>query len=163
MIDTNYKAIDSIIYPPGNVLNTDINIKLSGNIVFETTSYKPLPSLVEAKWNDKESALDIKALIFINSSKPLSNLNVSQLFSISNFGNCKLQFFIYCPEEDLIELNKNETPNEYQAYTVEFSTNDTTSFPEGITLQDIQVVQTFLWNIDPGTSRGTETSVQTTD
>ncbi|WP_299125803.1 hypothetical protein [uncultured Tenacibaculum sp.] len=153
----------SIIFPPGKVISSEVTIKTSGSIYFENKSKQPLPSIVESTRN-LNGSINVKALIFVNSSTPLSAsaIKISQLFSVSNFGNYKLQFFIHSTVEGMLDINKQKTSNEYQAYTIEFTTNEETNFPEGLTLYDIKVVQTFVWDIDPRTSRGTETAVQDT-
>ena len=167
MKNTNLSAVDSIIYPPGDSLPENFvkEIKHAGKITFDNNFNQPLPSLVEAifKKTNNTNCILVKALIFVNSTFTLTSVNVNQLFSISNFGNCKLQFFIYTSKKDAEELAKKRNDANYEAYTIEFYTNLETHLPKGISLQDIKVVQTFLWNIDPKTSRGTETTVQTTD
>ncbi|WP_420551187.1 hypothetical protein [Tenacibaculum aiptasiae] len=153
----------SIVFPPGKVISSEVTIKTSGNIYFENKSEQPLPSLVDSTKNH-DGSINVKALIFVNSSTPLSAsaIKISQLFSVNNFGNYMLQFFIHSTVEDMLDINKQKTTNEYQAYTIEFTTNEVVTFPEGLTLNDIKVIQTFVWNIDPTTSRGTETTVQDT-
>jgi len=167
MKNNNLSTIKNLIYPPGTNLpqNCIKKIKPAGRITFENNFNQPLPSLVEATFNKKNNidCINIKALILVNSTFKLTSVNINQLFSISNFGNSKLQFFIYASEETAKELAKKREDCNYEAYTIEFSTHLETHFPEGISLKDIKVVQTFVWDIDPKTSRGTETTVQTTD
>lgn len=165
MINSAINEIDNLIYPPGTCL-PDISIKTplsSGEITFDNKFNQPLPSLVEAEFNG--SAITVKTLIFVESQIPLEAVKIKQLFSISNFGNCKLQFFIYCSEEVIKKLNDDKESNKgrYKAYKIDFSTEDTKNFPKGISLENIKVVQTFVWNIDPETSRGTETVVKTSN
>ncbi|MGG8495793.1 hypothetical protein ACQY1Q_05215 [Tenacibaculum sp. TC6] len=161
---TNPNSTELIIIPPGELILTSPWVKITpaGEVHFENSFNRPLPSLVEAKWNSEKNCIDIRTLIFVDSGAPLSSVKVNQLFSVSNFGYSKLQLFIYCSKEEIEKLTKYGTKNKYKAYTLEFSTNNSTNFPEGIRLNDIKIVQTFLWNIDPETSRGTETTVQTT-
>lgn len=167
MKNINLSTGNSIIYPPGICLPKECikRINPAGKITFENNFNQPLPSLVEATFNKKDNinSINVKALILINSTFKLNSVNVNQLFSISNFGNCKLQFFIYTSKETAKELAKKREYCNYEAYTIEFSTNLETPLPEGISLKDIKTVQTFVWDIDPKTSRGTETTVQTTD
>lgn len=167
MKNINLPTDNSIIYPPGICLPTECIKKINpaGKITFENNFNQPLPSLIEATFNKKENinSINVKALVLVNSTFKLTTVNVNQLFSISNFGNCKLQFFIYTSKEIAMELAKKREVCNYEAYTIEFSTNHETSLPQGISLEDIKIVQTFVWDIDPKTSRGTETTVQTTD
>ncbi|MEE4000541.1 hypothetical protein V1T75_09325 [Tenacibaculum sp. FZY0031] len=161
----NLNSPELIIYPPGEVILEikEENIVPAGNIIFENNFNQPLPSVVEATFNATKTSISIKVLFFIDSKAKLTCINVNQLFSISNFGHPKLQLFLSCNEEQARILSDKATPNKYKAYTVEFSTNNTENFPERISLSDIKIIQTFIWNIDPKTSRGTETTVQTTD
>ena len=156
-------AKSSIVFPPGKVISPEVTIQKSGSIYFENTFERPLPSLVEATQHRHEP-INVKALIFVSSSTPLSAsaIKISQLFSVNSFGDYMLQFFIHTTVEDMLKINDKKTINEYQAYTIKFSTNELVTFPEGMDLDDIKVIQTFVWNIDPTTSRGTETTVQDT-
>ncbi|WP_272151774.1 hypothetical protein [Tenacibaculum aiptasiae] len=154
----------SIVFPPGKVISPEVTIQKSGSIYFENTFERPLPSLVEATKKHRCGPINVKALIFVSSSTPLpaSAIKISQLFSVNSFGDYMLQFFIHTTVENMLKINDNKTTNEYQAYTIKFSTNELVTFPEGISLDKIKVIQTFVWNIDPTTSRGTETTVQDT-
>ncbi len=152
----------NIILPPGNILNTPVLLKSAGKISFTNNPEQPLLPHVEA-YRNKDESIAIRALVFINSSAENPELKISQLFSINSSGKGQLQFFIHCDVEEIERLMGENTKGEYYAYTVEFTTQDTYNFPYGIGLEHIEVVQTFLWNIDPKTSRGTETVVQTTD
>ncbi len=151
----------NIILPPGNILNTDISINHAGKINFPNNPEQPLLPHVESKI--KDGVITVRTLVFINSSAENPELKISQLFSINNSGKCQLQFFIHCDTEEIDRLMDEKTEDSYIAYSVEFTTQDTNGFPYGIYLKDIEITQTFLWNIDPKTSRGTETVVQTTD
>lgn len=153
---------ESTIYPPG-VLITEkpVLVEPSGHINFKNDFKTPLPSLVEAK--SYESKIKIKVLFFVASDFNLNEVYINQLFSISNFGYCKLQFFIYCDKDTCENIKKEAKEEVYKAYSFEFETSNTEDFPEGIKLQDIKIVQTFIWDIDPETSRGTETTVKTSN
>lgn len=161
---TNDNAID-VILPPGKKISSEIKITPSGNIFYKGLSkqQQPLPTLVNATRN-QDGSINIKTLIFLNSTISLTPhmVNVSQLFCISDYGDCKLQFFIHSTKDDMNRIKEDKTEYNYLAYTIEFTTNEETNFPEGIYLSDIKKVQTFLWDIDPTTSRGTETAVQDT-
>ncbi|WP_237276072.1 hypothetical protein [Tenacibaculum ovolyticum] len=157
-----------IIQPPGEKIRTigKENIIESGNIYFENNFNKPIPTLVEATYheiteNNLNPRIHIKGLFFVESEVPLESALVNQLFSISNFGQPKLQFFIYSSIDEAKSLKKSS--GKYKAYTIDFYTDNITNFPKGINLKDIKIAQTFSWNIDPETSRGTETIVKTSN
>lgn len=165
-MNTSVNSPELIILPPGNEIAppNEAQIEVSGNIYFENRFNQPLPSLVEASFNEPKTEITVKVLFFVNSEEKLTSVAVRQLFSISNFGNCKLQFFLSCTDKEQAESLKlsSSGPN-YKSYTVKFTTESTEGFPKHISLSDIEIVQTFIWDIDPKTSRGTETTVQTTD
>ncbi|CAL2104517.1 conserved protein of unknown function [Tenacibaculum sp. 190130A14a] len=163
-MNINVNSPESIIFPPGIEIDNQVKVIESGNIIFNNNFDKPLPSLVEASYDDIEKSITVNVLFFVNSYQELTSVSVHQLFSISNFGHGKLQFFLSCADEAQAQLLKDAPSGfEYQAYTAEFTTRLTEGFPEHIDMCDIKVVQTFVWDIDPKTSRGTETTVQTTD
>jgi hypothetical protein len=159
-----------LIFPPGITLSYNeqpikIPVTKSGHFVFENNFKDPLPSLLEAKL--KDGYIEVKMLFFVDSNYKLTehHLVVNQLFSISNYGKPKLQFFLHTNDENVCtELKKNATDDgTYYAYTVNFKTDATEGIPANIGLEDIKIVQSFVWDIDPKTSRGTETTVQTTN
>ncbi|CAL2092198.1 conserved hypothetical protein [Tenacibaculum sp. 190524A05c] len=164
-------AIDEkIIFPPGITLSHNeqpilIPVSKSGHFTFENNYADPLPSLIEAKFNNDH--IHVKMLFFVDSNFQLEghNLVVNQLFSISNYGHPKLQFFLHTNDENICSELKNNptTDGKYFAYTVKFKTDCTDGFPANINLEHIKIVQSFVWDIDPKTSRGTETTVQTTN
>ncbi|WP_299104210.1 hypothetical protein [uncultured Tenacibaculum sp.] len=167
-MNTSVNSPELIIFPPGKKIATlkksESEIIESGHIQFENRFNQPLPTLVEAFFNKSKSAITVKVLFFVNSKEDLTSVTVRQLFSISNFGNYKLQFFLSCKDEkQAVTLSDHSSGFHYKSYTAEFTTNSTKDFPEHISLSDIEIVQTFIWDIDPKTSRGTETTVQTTD
>lgn len=160
----------NLIFPPGITLShneqpIEIPVTKSGQFTFENNFEDPLPSLVEAKF--KDGFIEVKMLFFVDSNYILTghHLVVNQLFSISNYGKPKLQFFLHTNDEKVCyELQNHATKDgTYHAYTVNFRTNTTTGIPDNINLEDIKIVQSFVWDIDPKTSRGTETTVQTTN
>ncbi|CAM1371745.1 conserved hypothetical protein [Tenacibaculum litopenaei] len=156
------------IFPPGVSLFTAENAltpTVTGNLEFTSNYHKPLPPIVEAVYVKKKKHLKVKILFFVASNSILPKVQVKQLFSISNYGAYKLQFFVYCSKHDRDNLVR--TPGKYQAYAISFKTKHVHfDDPQGNTpvlMKKIHVAQAFVWDIDPETSRGTETTVQTTD
>ncbi|CAM1340273.1 hypothetical protein [Tenacibaculum amylolyticum] len=160
---------EGIIFPPGNTLLAangnpmEVPIQKTGGFTFKNQYKKPLPSLLEVEYNEDNDSIKVCILFFVNSSFPLEehHLVVNQLFTISNYGHYKLQFFLHTNSEGVCKAIKGEsTDGEYIAYTTEFTTTSTVGFPDNIELRCIKVAQSFIWDIDPETSRGTETVVK---
>ncbi len=163
-------STDNIIFPPGEPVTEIDPIINSGYIQFSPSFDQPLPTLVQAEY--KGGFIFVTAVVLINTTLEEPTLIVNQLFTISNDGEPKLQFFIYCDVEEIGNINENLTAdNIYNAFTINFKTELTDGFPmriqeggyERIPLKNVKYVETFLWNIDPKTSRGTVTTVQTTN
>ena len=158
------KSECNIIFPPGNLVPTTPEARHVGTIVLSETPNLPLVPHVKVTKIDNET-LEIKSIVFVNTTLDRTpDFLVNQLFSINSLGQCQLQFFIHCSEEQILEImdDQNHDDIHYQAFSVVFRTSSTEGFPDKIKMSDIKFAQTFLWNIDPETSRGTETVVQTT-
>lgn len=137
--------------PPGTLVKIN-SVSLSGEISFLHKNTKtPLPPLVES-FVTRNNQIQIDAIVFIDASFPTPNFNVYQLYCISNSGDPKLQFFV---DYDL----KETYANDFKAYQVTFEASNE-GLPVGIKLADIETIEAFSWNVDPVTSRGTETTVQ---
>jgi hypothetical protein len=148
----------------------------NGHINFGKTFSKPLPTLNEAYYNEDEKSITVNAVFLVETKLETLHPKVNQLFTIGDYGEYQLQFFIYYDEEELTKIINNppKEDNKYKSYKLQFTTTDTTGFPTGpkviidpkkyktddIKMKDITVVQTFLWDIDPETSRGTRTTVK---
>ncbi|MDO5978168.1 hypothetical protein [Flavivirga spongiicola] len=142
---------DVLNSPPGNLIKIN-SASLSGEISFSHKSSKtPLPPLVES-FIIKNNQIQIDVIVFIDSSFPTPNFNVYQLYCINNSGDPKLQFFV---DYDL----KETYANNFNAYQVTFEATNK-GIPAGIKLTDIKTIEACSWNVDPVTSRGTETIVQ---
>lgn len=157
-----------IIFPPGNILidankgTIEIPIQKTGGFTFKNRYTQPLPSLLEAEYDKDNDNIKVCVLFFVKSSFPLEELHlvVNQLFTISNYGLPMLQFFLHANSKEICNaIQDKSTDAEYIAYTTEFTTTSTIGFPDNIGLEHIKVVQSFIWDIDPKTSRGTETAV----
>ena len=152
-----------IIFPPGEPLKFFLELTKSGEVTVRhmySDNPPPLVPLAEAKALDANT-MSVRATIFINSTAKDPQLLVSQVLCVTADGEFKLQFFIHCGEEEVYRLIDNRTEEVYTAYETQFESTNTNGFPDGITMESISHVQVFLWNIDPETSRGTESVVQT--
>ncbi|CAM1372870.1 hypothetical protein [Tenacibaculum xiamenense] len=165
--------------PPCDIVPTKIvSIQYSGHIYFPNNFNQPLPTMVEAYRTKKFHGINIKTLVFIPKQHPINELkeeekfeyiNVSSIFSINSKGKPKVQSFIHNTEDLYTKFPIEKYPEKYQsygefnAYTIRFIVKENDiSLPQGIGFEEISKAQVFLWDIDPETSRGTETTVKTT-
>lgn len=179
---------EKIIFPPGETImdgdkKLEINPKTSGYINFPVSKNSDgkilLPTLVEAEYlkeDEHNKFINIKVLFFVASkaeeiknssldttSEIIDKIMVKQLFCVNSYGLYTLQLYLYCNERTIEKIynNQDKNPEYFQAYSVEFSVSNTTiNLPENINIEDINIVQSFIWDIDPRTSRGTETVVK---
>ena len=140
------------IYPPGELLPVKLDSNSVGKIKFpERTNRMLLSPLVEAYFT-KEKELLVRAVVFIAKKEDEDlDFRIYQNCYIDLEGNPQLQFFV---AYDLIET-KNTT---FFVYEVDFTVSSIPYGPEA--LSKIKKIETFLWDIDPVTSRGTVTTVQ---
>ncbi|NHN27865.1 hypothetical protein FIA58_019480 [Flavobacterium jejuense] len=153
-------STENIIYPPGNKLDTTVTVTSIGFMELGTSFNQPLPTLVQAIKSEDNLSIKIAAIVLIDTKIECPKLIVNQLFSMSSYGETQLQVFIHCDEEEISKILSESSGTTYKAFKVEFTTDNFLGFPKGIEIKDIKYVQTFLWNIDPKTSRGTVTIVQ---
>jgi hypothetical protein len=141
------------IYPPGELLPVKLSPDSVGKIKFpERTNRMLLSPLVEAYYNKEKKELLVRAVVFI-AKKEEENLDfrIYQNCYIDLDGNPQLQFFI---AYDLVETKETT----FFVYEVAFTV---ISIPYGKdALSKIKTIETFLWDIDPVSSRGTVTNVQ---
>jgi len=157
------KSQCNIVLPPGDSHREITEIHQSGDITIPHSFNETPPLVPHVRVTKKDNNIAVEAIIFIDSTISNPKLIVSQLLSVSIAGEYQLQFFIHCSEDEIERLRENRSRISYKAFTVKFDTKNTTiNFPEGVTLAHVKTTQTFLWNIDPETSRGTETSVLST-
>jgi hypothetical protein len=167
----------SIIYPPGTALNSIIDgiIDETSAPIKDVTSELSSPKVNKAEFI--KNGIDVSAKILVKTSLTKLTLIVNQLFIINNEGKNQLQFFIYCDVDQLILINQDLSLNPeslYNTFDVKFTTTNTEGFPKApiltkeqeafytsgsIGMVDIEFIETFLWDIDPRTSRGTVTTV----
>ncbi|MEN2414997.1 hypothetical protein [Flavobacterium mesophilum] len=137
------------VKPPGERI-TEVIKKSRGSINFPESKSKSLLSpLVEALYNN--GTMTITAVIFV---APLENeaidLKIYQNWYTNIEGFPQLQFFV---SYDMSE----KVSKDFLVYEVTF---DAKSFPFQDQMSQIKTIQTFLWDVDPVTSRGTVTTVQ---
>lgn len=141
---------DEKINPPGNCIDKPAEYKRRGHVTFPKNRKKTLLSpLVEAYHVGKK--LLVRAVVFV-AHEELEDLKISvfQNCYVNIEGDAQLQFFI------AYDLKPTEGVDFY-IYEVSFEADDI-PFKGG--LGTIDTIQTFLWDIDPISSRGTETNVQ---
>lgn len=150
MTKTTLTGDDDKINPPGNCIDKPAEYKRRGHVSFPKNRKKTLLSpLVEAYHQGKK--LLVKAVVFVahEEVKDLA-ISVVQNCYVNMEGEAQLQFFI---AYDL----KPTDGEDFYIYEVSFEA-DEIPFKGG--LESIETIQTFLWDIDPISSRGTETTVQ---
>jgi hypothetical protein len=153
----------NIILPPGDSHREIAEIHQSGNITIPHSFNETPPLVPHVRVAKKDNNIEVEAIVFIDSKITDPKLIVSQLLSVNIAGEYQLQFFIHCSEDEIERLRENRSRTSYKAFTVKFDTKNTTiNFPVGVTMAHVKTTQTFLWNIDPETSRGTEVGVLTT-
>ncbi|QOG03872.1 hypothetical protein [Flavobacterium sp. MDT1-60] len=148
-------AIDAGITPPGiDITPKDKDAVHSiGTVTFKKTkSAEVLSPYVEAYYDSHSNALLIQAVVYVDSplvENEILHYKIIQNTYIDIEGNPQLQFFIVynMPEELSADLF---------IYEIVFNAND--SFIGGFS--NLEKIQTFLWDSDPETSRGTETPVR---
>lgn len=156
MTKTTHESIIVPITPPGTDITPVVPAQSIGAVTFQQTkSVELLSPYVEAYYDAKENNLTINAIVYvdsktINENNGILNYSVIQNTYIDIDGYAQLQFFIVydMPEELLGDLS---------IYEIIFEANSDI-FIGG--LSKIEKIQTFLWDVDPISSRGTETTVQ---
>lgn len=140
----------TISIPPGIQIPSKTFTE-SGAISFTNKRPKtPLQPIVEV-YLDSNNNIQVSTVFFIDAAirgLNASSFTIFQDYSISETGEPRLQFFI---SYDAVET---ETTN-FQAYQISFQ-----SLPTVFLNKDITTIQTFLWDTDPISSRGTVTTVQ---
>jgi hypothetical protein len=156
MEKTTLNSCPTPIIPPGtDITSTIITTANSiGNVTFEETkSVEILSPYVEAYYSANANALTVNAIVYVDSTAIVNEALVYSVFQNTYLdidGHAQLQFFI---AYDMPE----ELSGDLSIYEIIFNA-DSTIFIGG--LSKVQTIQTFLWDIDPVTSRGTVTNVQ---
>jgi hypothetical protein len=148
-------AVDPPINPPGKDITPKDKdaVHSIGTVTFKKTkSAEVLSPYVEAYYDSHSNALLIQAVVYVDSplvENEILHYRVIQNTYIDIEGSPQLQFFIVynMPEELSADL-----------FIYEIVFNADSSFIGGFS--NLEKIQTFLWDSDPETSRGTETPVR---
>ena len=136
------------LLPPGKPLskNNIVITKLDASISFsfDSTSVIPLSPVVQTSFNG--DALQVSAVVFIPSAIENPNFNVINKKRITLFsGEDQLNFYITYDDEEI-------SSQTFNAYRVDFTVKNPP--------RNLVQIQTFLWDEDPVTSRGTRTATK---
>lgn len=154
--------MSTIVNPPGSpVMLSDNSLNQVGTISFpnQIANVELLPPLVQASLT-KDGVLNVTAIIYVDEAiSYLRSFLVNALLNIGEAGNPQFQFFISANLEAGSPDPRGTTS--YIGYQITFEA------PQGMledtmTMSDILTIETFLWDKDPKTSRGTVTTVVST-
>ena len=142
------------IYPPGKKINDTGKLLKIGTVTFPNNKEKiPFSPIVQAVKSKDNKKLQINAVVFVTSFGPKNNeldFEIYQNQYVDMDGKLQVQFFICY---NLL----NDPGTVFDIYEISFDA-DKKPFGKHF-FTDVNVIQTFLWDIDPDTSRGTETVV----
>jgi hypothetical protein len=143
------------VLPPGVINVIDSPIKAGSQIAFTNPRpTTPLPPLVQANLDATGQFINVCAIVFIDSSIPSPVSFTVYQNSITGVDGApnQIQFYICYDYAESTAINFN-------AYTINFA-----SLPAdvkgGISVKGMNAIETFSWDSDPVTSRGTVTTVQ---
>ncbi|MFD1601721.1 hypothetical protein ACFSJW_16880 [Flavobacterium artemisiae] len=146
------------IYPPGECMKPESTSRITKKTPLsfpENTSKIPFSPIVQATLM-KDGTFQVRA-VFLVARKPNQkevdlDFDIYQNWYVDLEGERQLQFFI---AYDILD----DPEQEFDVYETSFKAKP---YPYGEkTFANIKTIQTYLWDIDPVTSRGTETTVQT--
>lgn len=141
------------IYPPGKPMKpkTINKITTKKTVSFpENTSPIPFSPIVQATLM-KDGTFQVRAVFMVAHKQDELDFKIYQNWYIDIEGQRQLQFFI---AYDILD----DPETEFDVYETSFKAEP---YPYGKdTFANITTIQTFLWDIDPETSRGTVTTVQ---
>lgn len=158
MTNITLKSPTDKIYPPGKCIETENKCKLTIKPISfpENTSKIPFAPIVQATLK-KDGTFQIRA-VFLVACKSIGQkgedelkFDIFQNWYVDLDGQRQLQFFIAYDIDDNIEKNFDVYEASFKAKKDPYGEN---------AFANIKTIQTFLWDIDPETSRGTETTVQ---
>jgi hypothetical protein len=109
------------------------------------------PFNVTAILSDDSETLAIVALV--NVAQPFTEqpFLIYQNCCLDNAGEVRLQFYICYTDLPV-------STADFECFTLDFNASGT-NLPKDVVLDDVKTIETFLWNRDPKTSRGTVTTV----
>jgi hypothetical protein len=155
MEKTTLYSPDSKIYPPGKCIKKATKSKLTQKpITFpENNSQIPFSPIVQATFTDPDT-LQVRAVFLVSTNTELSKekleFMIYQNWYVDLDGTRQLQFFITYDIDDSIST-------EFDVYEIGFKAEKDPYGAEAF--NSVNTIQTFLWDIDPETSRGTVTVV----
>jgi len=145
------------IYPPGKCIKKATKNKLTQKpVIFpENGSQIPFSPIVQATFTDSET-LQVRAVFLVSTNTALNNdkldFMIYQNWYVDLDGKRQLQFFITYDIDDAIS-------KDFDVYEISFKAEKDPYGEDAF--KSVNTIQTFLWDIDPETSRGTETPVRT--
>ncbi len=129
------------VLPPNTTLLTTVNVTSSGPSSKTQPTITPLqPDNVTAIWHS--GVVTVTLTVYIDAADSLNSLDIYKGNSIVD-GLLKVYVDYNYIEEIPVSLN---------TYTLSFQIEDPS--------QEIQTVESYLWDEDPVTSRGTKTPVE---
>nr|WP_294925674.1 hypothetical protein [uncultured Flavobacterium sp.] len=159
MEKTTLYSKDEKIYPPGKCIKSATKPKLTQKPISfpENTSIIPFSPIVQATFTDPDT-LQVRAVFLVSTNTALNNdklaFDIYQNWYVDLDGKRQLQFFISYDIEDTLSEN-------FDVYEISFKAVKDPYEKEENPFMSVKTIQTFLWDIDPVTSRGTETVVHT--
>jgi hypothetical protein len=144
------------IYPPGKCIKKATRSKLTQKPISfpENNSKIPFSPIVQATFTDSET-LQVRAVFLVSTNTPLNAdklaFDIYQNWYVNLDGKRQLQFFITYDIDDAISTD-------FDVYEISFKAEKEPYGEDAF--KSVETIQTFLWDIDPETSRGTETTVQ---
>lgn len=156
MEKTTLYSPTSKIYPPGKCIKKATKSKLTQKTVSFPENNSPIPfsPIVQATFTDAET-LQVRAVFLVSTNTELNNdkleFMIYQNWYVDLDGKRQLQFFITYDIEDTISAD-------FDVYEISFKAEKDPYGEDAF--KSVNTIQTFLWDIDPETSRGTETAVR---
>lgn len=152
MTKTTLKSPTEKIYPPGVSLGPKVKLEKRTSITFPENQTNALLSPVVQATLIGKKRLQMRAVVFIAPEEQNSlEFDIYQNCYVDIEGNPQLQFFICYDLQDIVGKVFDIYEVSFEAKRIPFGDDAFTK---------IKTVQTFLWDIDPISSRGTETTVQ---
>ena len=158
MTNITSNSHDDKVYPPGKCIKKATKNKLTQKPVTfpENTSQIPFSPIVQATFTDSET-LQVRAVFLVSTNTALNNdkldFMIYQNWYVDLDGKRQLQFFITYDIDDAISTD-------FDVYEISFKAEKDPYGEDAF--KNVKTIQTFLWDIDPETSRGTETAVERT-
>jgi len=144
------------IYPPGKCIKKASKNKLTQKPLNfpENASQIPFPPTVQATFIDSET-LQVRAVFLVSNNTALNNdkldFMIYQNWYVDLDGKRQLQFFITYDIDDAVS-------KDFDVYEISFKAEKEPYGEDAF--KNVNIIQTFLWDVDPETSRGTETAVR---